>query len=129
MPTATQARRSTAQKTQANQIPLAFVESTLSTAALSKGSKADRRRAQAKALKLVDSAAPRFRFVNGPTVVEGVVQGYGGPVTDLARLQQRQRLALRGGECRATVFPDYCAASNGEPVLVDLRTVTVEVSS
>lgn len=81
--------------------------------------------------------APRFRFVdaNGVEVI-GAVQGSGGIISSLARLQTAQRQATRG---RATglyepergcvaVHPDYNVWSNGPERVVSLVGVRIEVA-
>jgi len=75
----------------------------------------------------------RFRFSGPGLDVTGPVQGNGGLVPSLARLEQQQRLAADGLSLgvyepepgHVCVFPDYSGSDNGRRVHVPLVGVTI----
>lgn len=76
----------------------------------------------------------RFRFVGPGVDVTGPVQGNGGLVPSLARLEQQQRLAREGlplgvyepAPGFVCVFPDYSGSENGRRVHVPIAIVSIE---
>ena len=75
-------------------------------------------------------STPRFTII--PTKgrpVTGVVQGSGGSITTIARLQGAINRATRGHDSgiyepkpgHAAVYPNYSAHGNGRMVTVDMR--------
>jgi hypothetical protein len=71
----------------------------------------------------------RFTLLDGTTVT-GPVQGAGGFIKKLGELdaaacvayQRRPHGLYEPRQGSVAVFPDYCAAGNGAPVVVDLAT-------
>lgn len=59
----------------------------------------------------VGDSAPRFRFTYRGVTTEGAVMGAGGGMVTMA------------------VFPAYCAASDGMPVIVPISGYVSEVDS
>ena len=80
---------------------------------------------------------PRFRFVGEGLDVVGPVQGNGGLVPSLARLEQQQRWAAEGLPLGVyepepgcvCVFPDYNGSHNGRRVNVPIARVRIELWS
>lgn len=75
--------------------------------------------------------APRFRFLIDGAEIIGCVQGCGGLVTSLARLESAKRIAAQGrahglyepaAGC-VSVFTEYSAASNGPATIVPVSSL------
>lgn len=77
----------------------------------------------------------RFRF-QGPGIdVSGPVQGSGGLIKSLARLEQQQRLAAKGKPLgvyepepgHVCVFPDYTGSEDGRRVNVPIALCEIKL--